>query len=52
MRLLVIEKAGSIQNSVHSSHRERLETRKSFTAIWEEQVGTRQLLNEDALTGH
>ena len=53
MRLLnlVIEKAGSIHDSVQSSHRELLETRKSLTAIQEELVETRQLLNEDALTG-
>jgi len=53
MRLLnlIIEKAGSIQDSVQSSHRELLETRKSLTAIQEELVETRQLLNEDALTG-
>lgn len=48
---LVVEQAGSIQQSVQSSHQELLETRKALTAIQEELVETRQLLNEDALTG-
>lgn len=53
MRLLtlIVEQAGSIQDSVQSSHQELLETRKCLTAIQEELVETRQLLNEDALTG-
>lgn len=53
MRLLnlLVEQAGSIQDSVQSSHKELLATRQSLAAIQEELVETRQLLNEDALTG-
>ncbi len=48
---LIVEQANGIQDSVQASHRELLETRKSLVAIQEELVETRQLLNEDALTG-
>lgn len=51
MLTLIVEQAGSIQASVHSSHQELMETRKSLAALQEELVETRQLLNEDALTG-
>ena len=48
---LIVDQASSIQDSVQSSHQELLEARKALTAIQEELVETRQLLNEDALTG-
>jgi diguanylate cyclase len=53
LRLLttVVTQAGSIHNTVESSHQELLETRLSLTTMQEELAETRQLLNEDALTG-
>lgn len=47
----VVMQAGSIHNTVKSSHQELLETRQSLTMMQEELAETRQLLNEDALTG-
>lgn len=53
LRLLstVIMQAGSIQNTVEASHHELVETRQSLAAMQAELAETRQLLNEDALTG-
>jgi len=53
LRLLstVVMQAGSIQSTVESSHQELLETRQSLAAMQEELAETRQLVNEDALTG-
>jgi diguanylate cyclase len=53
LRLLtqVVSQAGSIHTTVESSHKELLETRHSLTSMQEELAETRQLLNEDALTG-
>jgi len=53
LRLLstVVMQAGGIQNTVEASHRELLETRRSLTAMQTELAETRQMLNEDALTG-
>lgn len=47
----VVAQAGSIHNTVESSHKELLETRQTLTVMQEELAETRQLLNEDALTG-
>jgi diguanylate cyclase len=53
LRLLasVVAQAGSIHNTVESSHQELLETRQSLVSMQEELAETRQMLNEDALTG-
>ncbi len=53
LRLLstVVMQAGGIQNTVEASHRELLETRRSLSAMQAELAETRQMLNEDALTG-
>ncbi len=53
LRLLstVVMQAGGIQNTVESSHRELLETRRSLATMQAELAETRQMLNEDALTG-
>jgi diguanylate cyclase len=53
LRLLstVVMQAGSIQNTVEASHKDLVETKQALTALQEEMAETRQLLNEDALTG-
>lgn len=53
LRLLstVIMQAGNIQNTVEASHQSLVETRQSLAAMQDELAETRQLLNEDALTG-
>jgi diguanylate cyclase len=53
LRLLstVVMQAGGIQSTVESSHRELQETRHTLASMQEELAETRQLLNEDALTG-
>ena len=53
LRLLstVMAQAGSIHSTVESSHQELLETRRSLGVMQVEPAETRQLLNEDALTG-
>jgi diguanylate cyclase (GGDEF)-like protein len=53
LRLLstVVIQAGGIQNTVEASHKDLLETRQALTSMQEELAETRQLLNEDALTG-
>ncbi len=53
LRLLsmVVIQAGGIQHTVEASHKDLLETRHALTAMQEELAETRQLLNEDALTG-
>jgi diguanylate cyclase len=53
LRLLstVVMQAGGIQNTVEASHKDLVETRKALTSMQEELAETRQLLNEDALTG-
>ena len=53
LRLLssVVMQAGSIQHTVEASHQDLVETRRALTAMQEELAETRQLLNEDALTG-
>jgi diguanylate cyclase len=53
LRLLsmVVMQASGIQSTVEASHRELLETRYDLTNMQNELAETRQLLNEDALTG-
>lgn len=53
LRLLstVVMQAGGIQNTVEASHKDLVETRRALTSMQEELAETRQLLNEDALTG-
>ena len=53
LRLLstVVMQAGGIQNTVEASHKDLVETRRALTTMQEELAETRQLLNEDALTG-
>ncbi|MDP2787295.1 MAG: GGDEF domain-containing protein [Pseudomonadota bacterium] len=53
LRLLsaVTMQAGGIQNAVEASHKDLIETKQALTALQEEMAETRQLLNEDALTG-
>lgn len=53
LRLLstVVMQAGSIHSTVESSHQELLETRQSLAVMQEELAETRQMLNEDPLTG-
>ena len=53
LRLLstVVMQAGSIQNTVEASHKDLMETRQALSTMQEELAETRQLLNEDALTG-
>jgi len=53
LRLLstVVMQAGGIQNTVESSHKELVETRRSLANMQAELAETRQMLNEDALTG-
>jgi len=53
LRLLstVVMQAGGIQNTVEASHKDLLETRQALTTMQEELAETRQMLNEDALTG-
>ncbi len=53
LRLLsaVVMQASSIHSTVESSHHELLETRQALSRMQMELVETRQMLNEDALTG-
>ncbi len=53
LRLLstVVMQAGGIQNTVETSHKELVETRQALTVMQEELAETRQMLNEDTLTG-
>lgn len=53
LRLLstVVMQAGGIQNTVEASHKDLVETRRALVNMQEELAETRQLLNEDALTG-
>lgn len=53
LRLLstVVMQAGGIQNTVEASHKDLVETKQALSALQEEMAETRQLLNEDALTG-
>jgi diguanylate cyclase len=53
LRLLstVVMQAGGIQNTVEASHKDLVETKQALSALKEEMAETRQLLNEDALTG-
>lgn len=53
LRLLsmVVMQAGGIQSTVEASHKELLETRYALLNMQHELSETRQLLNEDALTG-
>lgn len=53
LRLLaaVTMQAGGIQNTVEASHKDLIETKQALTSLQEEMAETRQLLNEDALTG-
>ncbi len=53
LRLLstIVMQAGGIQNTVEASHKDLVETRRALVAMQEELAETRQLLNEDALTG-
>jgi diguanylate cyclase len=53
LRLLstVVMQAGGIQHTVEASHKDLVETKQALTALQEEMAETRQLLNEDALTG-
>lgn len=53
LRLLatVVTQAGGIQNTVEASHKDLMETRQALNVLQEEMAETRQLLNEDALTG-
>jgi diguanylate cyclase len=53
LRLLstVVMQAGGIQNTVETSHKDLVETKQALSALQEEMAETRQLLNEDALTG-
>lgn len=53
LRLLstVVMQAGGIQKTVESSHRELQEAKYALTNMQNELAETRQLLNEDALTG-
>lgn len=53
LRLLstVVMQAGGIQNTVEASHKDLVETKQALNALQEEMAETRQLLNEDALTG-
>ena len=47
----VVMQAGGIQHTVEASHKDLVETKQALTALQEEMAETRQLLNEDALTG-
>ncbi len=53
LRLLstVVMQAGGIQHTVEASHKDLVATRQALTSMQEELAETRQLLNEDALTG-
>ncbi len=53
LRLLstIVIQAGGIQNTVEASHKDLVETRHALVSMQEELAETRQLLNEDALTG-
>lgn len=53
LRLLstVVIQAGGIQNTVEASHKDLVETKRALNALQEEMAETRQLLNEDSLTG-
>ena len=53
LRLLstVVMQAGGIQNTVEASHKDLVETKLALNSLQEEMAETRQLLNEDALTG-
>jgi diguanylate cyclase len=53
LRLLstVVMQAGGIQTTVESSHKELVETRHTLASMQTELAETRQMLNEDALTG-
>lgn len=53
LRLLstIVMQAGGIQNTVEASHKDLVETRRALVTMQEELAETRQLLNEDALTG-
>lgn len=48
---LVVNQAGGIQSTVEASHKELVETRYALLNMQNELAETRQLLNEDALTG-
>lgn len=48
---LVVTQASGIQGTVEASHKELVETRYALTNMQHELAETRQLLNEDALTG-
>lgn len=47
----VVMQAGGIQNTVEASHKDLIETKQALNSLQEEMAETRQLLNEDALTG-
>jgi diguanylate cyclase len=47
----VVAQAGGIQNTVEASHKELVETRYTLINMQNELSETRQLLNEDVLTG-
>lgn len=47
----VINQASGIQNTVETSHKELQETRSALNAVQSELAETRQMLNEDPLTG-
>lgn len=53
LRLLstVVMQASGIQNTVEASHKDLVETKQALNNLQEEMAETRQLLNEDALTG-
>ena len=53
LRLLstVVMQASGIQHTVESSHKDLIETRQALNTLQEEMAETRQLLNEDTLTG-
>ncbi len=53
LRLLstVVMQAGGIQHTVEASHKDLVATRQALTSMQAELAETRQLLNEDALTG-
>lgn len=48
---LVVNQAGDIQSTVQVSHSELVETRRALENMQSELSETRQMLNEDALTG-
>ncbi|HRH81808.1 MAG TPA: GGDEF domain-containing protein [Thiobacillaceae bacterium] len=48
---LVVDQAGDIHSTVRVSHTELVETRRALESMQSELSETRQMLNEDALTG-